>query len=178
MATSQVYGVRETLAEIKNIDKALYFESIKQIKDATKPLQGAIAMEFGQGSPLSGMEHRGRTGWKTPKITAKFGGRKDKTVDSWGLVKIIVSSASAQIVDLAGNVSTSGQTRSYDWKGKKRSHSINGQARGMINNLGGSPSRYIWPTAEAFAPMTNRAVLKAIENVSKIVNKNLVVRKP
>lgn len=178
MATSQVYGVRETLAEIKNIDKKLYFASVQNIKDATKPLQGALAAEFGNGSPLSGMEHRGRTGWKTPKITAKFGGRKDKTVDSWGLVKIIVSSASAQIVDLAGESHTGGKTRSYDWKGGKRTHTVNGQGAAMIRNLPGKPSRHVWPTANAFGPMTNRAVLKAIEDVSRIVNKNLVVRKP
>ncbi len=178
MATSQVYGVRDTLAEIKNIDKKLYFAAVKQIKDATRPLQGAIAVEFSQGSPLSGMEHRGRTGWKVPKITAKFGGRKDKTVDSWGLVKIIVSSASAQIVDLAANSYSGGQTRSYDWKNKKRTHKVNGQGAAMVRNLPGKPSRHIWPTAQAFGPMTNRAVLQAIEDVSKIVNKNLVVRKP
>jgi len=176
MATTQVYGVRETLAEIKKIDKALYFSCVKNIKDATKPLQGAIAAEFGNGSPLSGMEHRGRTGWKVPKVTAKFGGRKDKTVDTWGLVKIIVSSASAQIVDMSARSHTGGKSRSYNWKNTKRDHTINGQAKGMIGNLPGSPSRYIWPTADSFGPMTNRAVLKAIEETSRIINKNLVTR--
>jgi hypothetical protein len=178
VAQTQVFGVRETLAEIKSIDKKLYFASVQNIKDATKPLQAAIVSEFAMGSPLSGMEHRGRTGWKTPKVTPKFGGRKDKTVDEWGLVKIIFSSASGQIVDMAGRAHSGGKTREYQYKGKKRSHAINGQARGMLNQLGGSPSRYIWPTADMFRPMTNRAVLKAIEEVSRIVNKNLVVRKP
>lgn len=176
MATPQVYGIRETLAEIKNIDKALYFESVKNIKDAAKPLVGALVQDFSNGAPMSGMEHRGRTGWKTPKVTTKFGGRKDKTADAWGLVKIIVSGAAPQITDLAKNSHDGETTRSYDWKGKKRSHKVNGQGAAMIRQLPGNPSRYIWPTTEAFMPMTNRAILKAIEDVSKIVNKNLVMR--
>jgi hypothetical protein len=176
MATSQVYGVRETLAEIKNIDKALYFQCVKDIKDAAKPLAGALVMEFSNGSPMSGMEHRGRTAWKTPKVMTKFGGRKDKTADSWGLVKIIVSGAAAQMTDLAGRSYSGEKTRSYGWKNTKRTHTVNGQGAAMIRNLGGKPSRTIWPTTEAFMPMTNRAILKAIEEVSAIVNKNLVLR--
>lgn len=175
MAQTQVFGVRETLKEIQAIDKKLYFACVKQIKDAAKPLQGAILQEFSQGPPLSGMTHGGRTGWRTPKVITRLGGRKRKDADTWGLLKIVVLGTMPVIVDLAGEVG-SGQTREYEWKGKKRTHKVNGQGKAMIQGLPGSPSRYIWPTTAAFMPMTNRAVLEAVADVSKIVNKNLVLR--
>lgn len=177
MAQTQVFGVRETLAELKKIDETLYWEAINQMKDATKPLASAVAMEFGYGSPLSGMEnHNGRTKWQSPKITTKIAGRKKPNSDEWGLVKLVVAGAAAQIVDMAGRSHNGTKTRQYEWKGSKRSHRVNGQGDAMIQNLPGKPSRYIWPTAESLMPLTIRAVLKAIEETSRIINKNLVLR--
>lgn len=176
MAQPSVYGVRETLAEIKKIDEQLYWRSVQQIKNATKPLESALALEFPVNAPMRGMAHRGRTAWKKPKIASKFGGKKDKTVDEWGLVKVTVTGVAPQMIDMAKTPNNGVTTRSYNYKNGKRTHKVNGQGQRMIQNLGGSPSRYIWPTAEAFRPMVTRALLQAIEDVSRIVNKNLVVR--
>lgn len=176
MAQTQVYGVRETLAEIKKIDKALYWECVTEIKAATKPLVAAIGMEFNYGAPLSGMNNNGRLGWKPPKIQAKFGGRKPKDVEEWGLVKIVISGAAAQMADLAATSHNGVSTRQYGWKNGKRSHKVNGQGTAMISNLPGKASRYVYPIVESFMPMTTRAILAAIEKTSKIINKNLVVR--
>lgn len=176
MAQTQVYGVRETLAEIKKIDEALYWECVTEIKAATKPLVGAIGMEFGFGAPLSGMNTNGRLGWKPPKIQSKFGGRKPRDADEWGLVKIVISGAAAQMADLAANSYNGTKTREYGWKNGKRSHRVNGQGTAMVANLPGKPSRYVYPIVESFMPMTTRAILAAIESASKIVNKNLVLR--
>lgn len=176
MAQTQVYGVRETLAEIKKIDETLYWECVTEIKAATKPLVGALGMEFSYGAPLSGMNHNGRTGWKQPKINSKFGGRKQRDADEWGLVKIVLSGAAAQMSDLAANSYNGVTTRQYAWKNGKRTHKVNGQGSAMIQNLGGKPSRYVWPVVDSFMPMTTRAILAAIEKASKIVNKNLVLR--
>jgi hypothetical protein len=177
VATPQVYGVRETLAEIKKIDQNLYWESIKEMKSATKPLSAAINLEFSYGAPLSGMIHEGRTGWRGTKTITRVGGRKPKNKEEWGLVKVTLLGTMATIADMAGNSNNGVTTREYDWKGKKRSHKVNGQGTAMIQNLGGSPSRYVWPVADSFLPMTTRAILAAIESTSKIVNKNLVLRK-
>jgi hypothetical protein len=176
MAQTQVYGVRETLAEIKKIDEALYWECVTEIKAATKPLVGALGMEFGFGAPLSGMNHNGRTGWKSPKIQSKFGGRRPRDADQWGLVKIVISGAAAQISDLAAKSSNGQTTRQYGWKNGQRTHKVNGQGTAMVANLPGKPSRYVWPIVDSFMPMTTRAILAAIESASKIVNKNLVLR--
>lgn len=176
MAQPQVYGVRETLAEIKKIDEKLYWEAVNQMKAAAKPLESALGLEFPVNAPMSGMNHKGRTGWKRPKINSKFGGKKGKDADEWGLLKVIVAGATPQMIDMAKTPNNGVRTRSYNYKGGKRSHKVNGQGDQMIQNLGGNPSRYIWPTADAFRPMVTRALLQAIEEVSRIVNKNLVVR--
>lgn len=177
MATSQVYGVRETLKEIKAIDEKLYFACVKQIKDVTTPLSDAISASFPANAPMSGMANRGRLGYKKPKVTSKFGGRKDKNKDEWGLVKIIVWGANAQMIDTAANPDNTGKAY-YKVNGTARSHKKNGQGDQMIRNLNsyGSPSRFVWPTANKMLPMISAQVLQAIEDVSKIVNKNLVLR--
>lgn len=179
MATTQIYGVRETLAEIKAIDVKLYFACVNQIKDAVKPLEGAIEASYGVAPPMSGMANRGRLAYKKPKITSKFGGKKVKGLEEWGLVKLIVSGAAAQMNDLAAQSHNGGKTKSYKVNGQTRSHTKNGQGDQMIDNLNtyGRPSRYVWPTANQMLPMIIVEVMKAVEDVSKMVNKNLVVRK-
>lgn len=178
MAQPAVYGVRETLAEIKAIDEKLYFQCIKEIKQVTEPLSDAISASFPTNPPMSGMANRGRLGYKKPKVTSKFGGRRPKDKDEWSLVKIIVSGAAAQMIDLAANSDNGGKSRSYKVNGQNRSHRKNGQGDQMIRNLNsyGQPSRYVWPTANKMLPMISLAVFQAIEEVSRIVNKNLVSR--
>lgn len=179
MAQTQIYGVRETLAEIKQIDQKLYFQCIKQIKDAAAPMENAIGAAFGIAPPMSGMANRGRLAYKKPKITSKFGGKKHKGLQEWGLLKIIVSGAAAQMNDLASKSHNGGKSKEYKINGQTRSHRINGQGDQMIKVLDdyGKASRYVWPTAKEMLPMIILQVTQAVEDVSKIVNKNLVLRK-
>lgn len=177
MAQTAVYGVRETLAEIKQIDEKLYWESINQIKAAARPMADAVSAAFPSPVPMSGFANRGRLGYKAPaKVNVKFGGRKDKRSDEWGLVKIVIPGAAQEMIDMAQNAHNGEKTSPYKYKGGTRSHRVNGQGNKMIETLGGRASRYVWPTIEKYRPVVNAAILQAIADVSKIVNKNLVTR--
>lgn len=158
-STPAVYGVRESLATLRNIDPALRRESVKSIKAAAKPLQAAVQNRL--GPPLSGMKHKGRTGWYagSQRVRTKVGGRKAKDRDSWPLVSVIVSGAAATIFDMAGRAGSSTPQGAALVSALSRSH--------------GAASRAAWPGAEASMQQVQGDVLHAVEVVQRQANANL-----
>jgi hypothetical protein len=157
--TPAVYGVRESLKTLRDIDPALRRESVKAIREAAKPLQQAVQNRL--GPPMSGMKHKGRTGWYagSQRVRTKVGGRKAKGADTWRLVSVIVSGTAASIFDMAG-----------------RSGSSTPQGRGLVEALSskhGAASRAAWPGAEATMQQVQADVLRAVEVVQRQANANL-----
>jgi hypothetical protein len=166
MAQPAVYGVRETLKELKDIDKKLYWQAINEVKAAAEPLRSQINTAIPSSAPLSGMNHKGRTGWtnRNTRTQTKVGGRKAKNANEWALVSIRVMSAAGQIADMSGAGSGGNSGRGA------------AMIRGL-NAAGGQASRYVWPTANRAVPAITMAVLDAVRIVESRVNKNLVVKK-
>lgn len=163
MAQVEVYGVRETIAQLKALDTSLRKQAINDIKAAAEPLRADIAGRIPTTAPLSGWDHKGRTGWtkKNTKVTTNYGGRKGRgRRETWPLVRVTLKGSAASIYDMAGRGSD-GNTA---------------QGRALIDNLGGNPSRAAWPAAEQKLPQVQSAVLEAIRKVSAQVNRNLVTR--
>lgn len=161
--TPEVYGLRETMADLRNLDKVLYKESMKQIKQSARPLQQEAKSRLPGDPPLSGMA-RGRLSWDAPRATTVsilFGGRVSRSKGTWDLVKMRLAGAGGSLFDMAGRGS-GGSTPA-------------GQA--LIRNLNKrftGASRAMWPAYEAKKDVVNKAVLDAARDASKIVNKELL----
>ena len=158
MAKTSVYGVRESLAELKQLDKAAFFEAIKEIKKAARPMQSAMQAGLPNEAPLSGMA-RGRLKWSgRAKVNVKYGGRKDRRKDEWPLLKLELNDGAAVVFDMAG---------------KKTPGSPFAQA---LSNRHGGPSRAMWRPDDLVKREANEAVKDAIARAMKQVNSNLVER--
>ena len=156
MKTS-VYGVRESLAELKQLDKAAFFEAIKEIKKAARPMQQAMQAGLPAEPPLSGMA-RGRLKWSgRAKVDIKYGGRKDRNKDEWPLLKLELKDGAAVVFDMAGKNTSSPFTQALS-----RRH--------------GGPSRAMWRPDDLVKREANEAVKDAIARAMKQVNSNLVER--
>lgn len=147
-----VIGGRATLRELRSVEAGLYWETIREMKSAAKPLADAIDGNYPTEPPTRGFDHKGRTGWRNRKRTdRKVGGRRKRNGE-WPLLRIIVADAPRQIFDLANR----------------------GQLSVAIESNGfGSPSRGAWRTSQALRRETVQAVEQAIRDGSRKANTRL-----
>jgi hypothetical protein len=65
----------------------------------------------------------------------------------------------------------SGYTRPFMRDGKQVRMRLNGQGRGMINQLNASASRYVWPAIESRKPMLEAEVKSIIQRYEVIASR-------
>ena len=156
--TPQVYGVRETLAALREVEPKMKLAAQSKMRSAAKPLVDAVNAYVPTSAPTRGFDHNGRTGWgntsKSHKFRAKVGGRKPKHRDEWPLVSIRNDSAPVVIFDMANS----------------------GQLGGVLRWNYGPASRAAWRPEAQLVRDAQAAVLQAIEAESAKVNQQLATR--
>jgi hypothetical protein len=159
-----VLGVQEAMRTLQALDPAIKREAVREIKAAAEPLRSAIQSRIPGEAPLSGMVHKGRTGWTKSgtKVATKYGGRARARGgrDVTPLVSVILKGAAASIYDMAGRGS-SGSTP---------------QGQALVSGLtarGGSASRAAWPAADASLGQIQAAVMEAIRKAAAQANVSL-----
>jgi hypothetical protein len=156
--TTQVYGVRETLAALKTVEPELRKQAMKQIRDAARPMKAAIEAKLPTAPPLSHMDNDGRLGWRNAdrRVKIKVGGRKSRGRDEWPLVRLSLVSAPVALFDMAG---------------RKSSNDLSAQLDRF-----GSASRAAWAVDQQLGREAEKAILEAIKEMNKAVNKDLVTK--
>jgi hypothetical protein len=157
---ASVYGVRETLAELRQLDKRAQLACVREMKSAAKPLANKVAAYIPHTAPLSGFDHLGRTGWNRAEIwdvKIKYGGRRRKNKDEWALVSLRIESAPGMIFDMAGRKS-------------------NNLLASKLSARFGSASRAAWRPAEELFRESAKAITQALEEAVKETNENLVYK--
>jgi len=163
MTAQKIYGVQDTMKALKAIEPALQRQAVKDIKWAAEPLRAAVTAAIPVEPPLSGMDHRGRTGWQASsarKVSVKYGGRRSRDKDIWPLVSIVVGGVAGSLYDMAGRGS-SGST---------------GSGQALISGLtseGGTAARASWPQVEARMVTIQAAIQKAVKAVEDQANDQL-----
>jgi hypothetical protein len=177
----EVYGIRETLAEIRDVDKDLFFTIRAQMKRGGDTLGRRIEGNIPLLAPTRGFRnHNGRTAWKpatTKTVVSGRNARRDQT-GATPLLQVIVNGAAVSIADMAGRGGAKTKrkvTRSYAWRGTSRTHTINGQTEKMLQALGRSPSRYIYPEVESSLPFIQSTVLLGVEQYTNELNRKFEI---
>jgi len=176
----EVYGIRETLAEIRKVDQDLFFAIRGHMKRTGDILGNRVIMSSPMTAPISGFRnHRGRTAWKPGTFKTEVSGRNARkgATGSTPLLSVKFGGAAFNIADMAGkkNMVRKPVTDFYDWRGTRRRHSVTTQGANMIKALGGRPSRYIWAEAEGQLPFIQQSVLSGVEEYMAKVNRNLTI---
>jgi hypothetical protein len=176
----EVYGIRETLAEIRNVDQQLFFKIRAQMKRGGDTLGQRIQGNIPLIAPTRGFRHSGRTAWKPATTKTVVSGRNPRKghTGATPLLTVIVNGAAVSMADMAGRgggKTRLKRTRSYAWKGGRRTHAVTTQGQAMIRALGQSPSRYIWPEAERSLPFIQATVLMGVEQYTNELNRKFQV---
>jgi hypothetical protein len=164
MAQLEVQGFRETMLEIRNLDALIFKEVRKNIESSAGPLATKVQEAIPTTSPLKGFNHSGRTSWQSSKNVAKVktSFAKPRADRPTSLLKIVVQGVGISIIDLAGRGS-SGKT-------------LEGKAMitALKRKVTQKPSRYLYPAALKNMKLIDKSLKQAIQDASKIANKNLL----
>lgn len=178
MSVPELQGVQFVIKQLNNIDKDMLRDMRKEIITEIKPLYAAIRSNIPSTRPMSGFVHNGRTSWNQPvRVTGKVSYRSRAGKNT--LVSIRTSSASVEMADMAGkknnfDVGREGSNRGFSAEyvknGRRVRHRLNGQGQAMVSQLGGTPSRYIYPAVEQFRPIITTKIKNIINNYAAKVN--------
>ena len=153
------YGLQDALKKMQKLNPAMRRTLLKDTKAAAKPLVDAINARVPNAPPLSGMAHRGRTGWAgVKKVQISLNTRKPKTgsitagAEQIAVVRVVTKGAPVAITDMAGKA---GGTKSRREPKYRRPN--------FGSSLKGEPSRYMWKDVESMAADAERALQPIIQ---------------
>jgi hypothetical protein len=202
ITTIRVEGVKEMLQLLDAVQPGSIRELRKDIRQIAEPAVSAIRSNLPSSSPLSGMNHYGRTRFAGAKVSAQLLLGRAINSTTIPLVRLQVESpgdaVGLEIADMAGRKTMMhGPALLYEYKGigrvggsgrqkptKSRAvvrrgqtqtfqYRITGQGKGMTDNLGGIPSRYIYPALAGKVDNIAADMMKTIEKYSEKINYKL-----
>jgi len=201
----RIEGVKETLQLLDAVQPGSIRELRKDIRRIAEPAVTAIKSNLPKTAPLSGMNHYGRTRFAGAQVKANLDLRQHRLSNSHSLVRLEVISpgdaAGLEIADMAGRRSMQhGPALPYEYKGVGRiggsgrqkptksrpvvrrgntrtfQYRITGQGKGMTDNLGRVPSRYIYPALAGKVQGIADDMLKTLETYANKINQKIKVR--
>lgn len=178
-AEINVYGVREALKELGQIDKSLRFKAISKIKGASGEMLAVARSSYPDNSQLQdvmpGWATGGRLGYDKKKVDQgvqiQVGGRSKG--DSYAIVTIIQKNAGGALFDIAGFANGAQGVGGTDRLGRNREDS---QSEAFLRNLNGfgKAQRGMWRKIKIIREMADKELMKALEEVTAQVNRKLV----
>jgi hypothetical protein len=200
----RITGVKETLQLLDAVQPGSIKALRKDIRKIAEPAVSAIKANLPKTAPLSGMSHYGRTRFAGAKVVTNLNLKRYITSNTYSLVRIeVISPGDAvglEIADMAGRKTMmNGPAIKYEYKGRGRiggsgrqrptrskpvvrrgnsesfSYRITGQGKGMTDNLGGIPSRYIYPALAGKVTGIADDMLKTLDSYAAKINQKLKV---
>ena len=200
----RIKGVKETLQLLDAVQPGSITALRKDIRRISQPVVTAIKSNLPTTAPLSGMNHYGRTRFAGAKVSAQLLLRGWGNSDTIPLARLAIVSpdgaAGLEIADMAGRKTMMhGPALTYEYKGRGRvggkgrqrptksrpvvrrgntatfQYRITGQGKGMTDNLGGVPSRYVYPALANREHALAADMLKTIESYTQRINHKLEV---
>ena len=175
-ASMEVTGLKESLKIISKVDRKLRLEIGRDIKRiGEKTVVAAINELIPPGAPMSGMEHRKRTGW----YNSKNKGVKVKTNTRGARKRNIAKGAQYETIAVITVGTTGAALAMMDMAGKRSSAGEGPRARPnfvpLLNErLGRGPSRFMWAGGEKAIPDFQRELGPVIDRVIYRSNQELM----
>lgn len=181
--STEVRGLRETLIELRDLDKNLYNQLNSDIKNSALPFAKSIENALPKSAPISGFTHTGATAFKSSdnKTEVKTSNKKPRGSTPTSLLKVVVKGRGLAIADMAGRKKTTGRSsgRSKPSNRRPTGYRLNGQGTALIRNLNRvhGASRFVWPAALKNQNLIDNSIERSLQEASAKVNRNLLVVK-
>ena len=168
----QVYGVRDTMALLRQMDPKTKWAAINKIKASGGDLVAAAREHFPATQPLEGWGtgvRGGRFGWQPSKVQSgvqiQVGGRTPRYANAYPMVTLVQKNAAGALFDIAGlRGNSQSQART---EGQKRFTAV-------LTSVHGRAWRGMWRNIRKINEIGSDAVLKAVSEVAADMNRKLV----
>lgn len=167
--TIEVYGVRESLAELRRIDPVLRVKAVNKIKAAGAELVQIGAARYTADTGLSGWKRTGRLGYDPGKVRKgvkiQVGGRTPRGANAFPIVTMVQANAGGALWDIAGLRG-----------GSKGRGAPKGRPNFVdeLNRRHGPAQRGLWRAQTEIAAKASDKLVEALEDVAAQVNRKLV----
>ena len=176
-----VYGVRETLAELRKYERNAYIAIEKDLKTSAQPAADAVGREF-PDEPLANWHSSGGRKGKArlpeynaakakSKVKVAVSTKKPTGIGQHGLVRLQQMDGGAQVYDSAGSVTAGGQG-SMATAGQKFVSNLDKHLT-TKSRQGRYRSRVMYPATEKNLPLIEKAVEVSIRKIDGEVQKRL-----
>jgi len=177
-----VYGVRETLAELRKYERNAYNIIEKDLKRSAQPAAVAVGREFPDEPLLNWHSSGGRLETKSnlppyngaaarKKVRVAISTKKPTGIGQHGLVRLQQMDGGAQVYDSAGSVTSGGQG-SMASAGSKFISNLDKHLK-TKSRKGRYRSRVMYPATEKHLPLIEKAVEVSIRKIDGEVQKRL-----
>ena len=162
----EIYGVKEALKELRDLDPELRKEINKNARAIVKPYLETVRSKYPQ-QYLSGMSRNwvqnGRQKFPYDKSKADRGItlKIDTSKKNQSAITIIQKDPAASIIDMAGKAG--GSTAQ------------GGRFISAMTMFFGPPSRIVWPTYESASDGIERNMIELVEQVMEAVGRRVVM---
>lgn len=179
-AEIEIYGVRDALKELGQIDKELRFKAISKIKGASGELLKVARESYPDNTyiqdTMEGWSTKGRLGYNKPKVnsgvTIQVGGRSKG--NSYAIVTLIQKNPGGALFDIAGLQNGSQGVGATDRLGRKRDMEQSEAFLRTLNKAFGKAQRGMWRKIETIRRLADKELMSALEEVAAQVNRKLV----
>lgn len=168
-ATIEVYGVRETLAELRRIDPVLRVKAVNKIKAAGSELTQIGAAQYTTDTGLRGWSRTGRLGYDPSRVRKgvkiQVGGRTPRGAKAFPIVTLIQANPGGTLWDIAGLRG-----------GSKGRGGTKGRPNFVdeLNRRHGPAQRGLWRAKDQISDSATDKLVEALDDVAAQVNRKLV----
>lgn len=179
-AEIEVYGVRDALKELGQIDKTLRFKAQARMKAAGAELQNVARTTYPDNGKLQGdlpgWSTKGRLGYDKTKVDKGvqivIGGRSYG--NAYAVITLVQKDPGGALFDIAGLQNGSQGAGSKDKKGRARKPEQSEAFLAILNHEYGRAQRGMWRKIKTIRELASKEILKACEDIMEQVNRKLV----
>jgi len=179
-AEISVYGVRDALKELGQMDKTLRFKAVSKIKVASGEMLAVARSQYPDNSQLQdvmpGWSTKGRLGYDKKNVDkgvqVVVGGRSFG--NSYAIVTIVQKNAGGALFDIAGLRNGSEGVGGTDRLGRNREDSQSEAFLRNLNSAFGKAQRGMWRKIKVIRELADKELMNALEEVAAQVNRKLV----
>lgn len=179
-AEISVFGVRDALKELGQMDKTLRFKAVSKIKGASGEMLAVARSQYPDNSQLQdvmpGWSTKGRLGYDKKNVDkgvqVVVGGRSFG--NSYAIVTIVQKNAGGALFDIAGLRNGSEGVGGTDRLGRNREDSQSEAFLRNLNSAFGEAQRGMWRKIEVIRELADKELMNALEEVAAQVNRKLV----
>ena len=176
-----VYGVRDALKELGQLDKKYRFQAQNRMKAAAQPMvrvaQEAYPSDNEIRNVLEGWGPKGRLGYSTPTVNkgvqVKIGGKSYG--NAFAIVTLVSNNPGAALFDIAGlQNGNAGNPSGPDKKGRARKPVQSQAFIDALNRAYGKAQRGVWRKRKQIFELAEQELLQAIRDITAQTNRKLV----